>query len=66
MNRMSKQLEDVLDNICHHGCTYVRECIVKIKAREIVIEVKSINPMEQQIVLQELISIMEIYDMQIQ
>jgi len=64
MNRINKQLEIVLDAICHHGCSYVRECILKLKSDKIVIEVKSISIDEQQIVLQELISIMEVYDMQ--
>ena len=65
MNRINKNLEVILDEICHHGCKYVRECIVKIQSREVVTEMKSINSMEQQIVLHELISIMEVYDMQI-
>jgi hypothetical protein len=64
MNRLSKQLEMVLDNICFHGCKYVRECILKMQINETVQETKSINTIETQIVLKELISIMEVYDMQ--
>ena len=64
MNRINTKLEDVLDNICHHGCNYVRACIVKLQAHEIFTEVEFINPMDKKIVLQELMSIMEVYDMQ--
>jgi len=64
MNRINKQLEIVLDNICFHGCKYVRECILKMQKNETVKETKSINTTETQIILQELISIMEVYDMQ--
>jgi len=64
MNRINRQLEIVLDNICHHGCKYVRECIIKIKTDEVFIEIKSITIDEQQIILQELVSIMDVYDMQ--
>ncbi|VAX00917.1 hypothetical protein MNBD_GAMMA22-956 [hydrothermal vent metagenome] len=64
MKRLSKQLEVVLDKICHQGCTYVRQCIIKLKNDELVNEANSINIDEQQIILQELVSIMEIYDMQ--
>jgi len=64
MNRLNKNLEVVLDIICHQGCTYVRECIFNIQTNIEVIEVQSINSEEQQIILNELISIMEVYDMQ--
>ncbi len=64
MKCISKQLEAVLDNICHQGCTYVRQCIIKFRNDELVSEADSINIDEQQIILQELVSIMEVYDMQ--
>ncbi len=64
MNRINKQLEAVLDNICHQGCTYVRQCIIKLKNDELINEAHTINIDEQQIILQELVSIMEVYDMQ--
>ena len=64
MNSIDKHLEIVLDDICHNGCKYVRECIIKIQSNEGVAEVSSINKIEQQIILQELISIMDVYDMQ--
>ncbi len=64
MNRIKKHLDIILDNICYNGCNYVRECISKIQTNETVTEVIFIDISEQQIILQELISIMEVYDMQ--
>ncbi len=64
MKRIEKHLEIVLDNICHQGCIYVRECIVNIQTKAAVIEINSISMDEQQIILHELISIMDVYDMQ--
>ena len=64
MNRINKQLEEVLDDICFHGCKYVRECIIKMQKNETVKETKSINTTDTKIILHELISIMEVYDMQ--
>jgi len=64
MKRINKQIEIILDAICHRGCPYVRECIVKIRSNRIVVEAKSVNMEEQQLILQELVSIMDVYDMQ--
>lgn len=56
------KLSRYLDHLCNQGCTAVREAIEQMEAGNSLPELDNLNQSEQQRLLQELKSIMAVYD----
>lgn len=56
------RLSQYLDHLCNQGCTSVREAIEQMEAGNRLPELADLDHNEQQCLLQELKSIMAVYD----
>jgi len=58
----SKTSHQCIELICQQGCTVVREVIVKLEQKKDVAELNHLNDEQKQSVLNELKTIMSVYD----
>ena len=57
-----KQLEQVIDAICNRGCRYVNRILADDTKRRECRELSRLGPSRQQKVLEELATVMAVYD----
>jgi len=55
-------LQSVVEELCHHGCRQVTSYISQIEAGDLPKEMADLSEEDQKIVLQELKSIMSVYN----
>ncbi|MDJ0881258.1 MAG: hypothetical protein QNJ56_06370 [Gammaproteobacteria bacterium] len=58
----NKQMNRVVDSICHRGCRYVNTLLMDVDARRSCQELQDLNADQQIGVLRELKSVMAVYN----
>jgi hypothetical protein len=62
MSHLNATVQACVDRLCEQGCSRVNACILALQNGEEVPEVADMSAVDRQAVLQELVSIMAVYD----
>lgn len=62
MSHLNARVQVCVDRLCEQGCSRVNACILALQNGEEVPEVADMSAVDRQAVLEELVSIMAVYD----
>jgi hypothetical protein len=62
MSHLNATVQACVDGLCEQGCSRVNACIIALQNGEEIPEVAGMSAVDRQAVLQELVSIMAVYD----